>query len=142
MIDDRARGRWLWLLFSLFVLRVTGQIIVYLLHPAWLPPWDEWQSGLLPYPVLLAAQTGIIVLMALLCRDNSGTAGRFTIQRDPVRRRLRIVAAIYASAMVLRYVLTQTLTMAAWSHDVIPVVFHLVLASYIAILGKSIRTRN
>jgi hypothetical protein len=135
VIGEGARRSWLWLLFCLFVLRVLGQIVVGVFAPAWLPPWDQWQSGLLPYPVLLVAQVVLIAWMWRLCRDNTGRPGRFTIRSERLRRSLRIFAAIYVASMPLRYVVTQSVTDAAWWHDTIPVVFHLVLAGYVGLLG-------
>jgi hypothetical protein len=46
-----------------FVGRVGGQLLV-AAHaaPAWMPPFAQWQSGLLPYPLLVVAQIGIIIL--------------------------------------------------------------------------------
>lgn len=141
MIGEGARGRWLWLLLGLFSLRVVGQVVVGVFAPAWLPPWDQWQSGLLPYPVLLIAQVVLITWMWRLCRDNTGRAGRFTVRSERLRQGLRIFAAIYAASMLLRYVVTQSVTDAAWWHDTIPVVFHLVLAGYVGLLAARPRSR-
>jgi hypothetical protein len=135
VIGEGARGRGLWLLFGLFILRVVGQIVVGVFAPAWLPPWDQWQSGLLPYPVLLIAQLVLVAWMWRLCLDNTSRTGRFTVRSERVRRGLRMFAAIYAASMLFRYVATQSLTDAAWWHDTIPVVFHLVLAGYVGLLG-------
>ena len=58
---------WLWLFSVLLLLRVIGQIIVVLRAPRWLPPMEQWQSGLLPYPVLLLGQAIVLTLMFWIC---------------------------------------------------------------------------
>ena len=57
------RIRVLWICVGLFLLRVLGQLEVVLIAPAWLPPMEQWYSGLLPYPLLLPAQILILMLM-------------------------------------------------------------------------------
>jgi len=45
-------------------------------------------------------------------------------------------SAVYAAAMVLRYVLTMTLhPEKRWFGDTIPITFHFVLAGFIYVLG-------
>jgi len=39
----------LWALLALFVLRVTSQTLVAFFDVDFLPPMQEWYSGLLPY---------------------------------------------------------------------------------------------
>jgi hypothetical protein len=56
----------LWILFSLFVGRVVGQLAVALDAAPFLPPMDEWQSGLLPYPLLLTSQLLLIAGLAAI----------------------------------------------------------------------------
>ena len=66
------------ILFTLLLFgRVIGQLIVYLYAPRWLPPMDEWQSGLLPYPVLLVSQAVVLTFMTLICVDFVRTRGFF-----------------------------------------------------------------
>ena len=57
MKDPTLYAFYLWLCTVLLTGRVAGQIVVVLRAPRWLPPMEQWQSGLLPYPVLLASQT-------------------------------------------------------------------------------------
>ena len=46
----------LWICSVLMLLRVAGQVMVFLRAPSWLPPMGQWQSGLVPYWFLLSAQ--------------------------------------------------------------------------------------
>jgi len=116
----------LWLLPGLFLLRVLGQVYVGIYSPAWLPPWSEWYSGLLPYPLLLPSQILLLMWMAVISYDNTQRSGMFLVESSTVRIRLRWIAALYALVMLVRYVLTMK--------GVIPIVFHWVLAAYIATL--------
>jgi hypothetical protein len=125
----------LWTLQGLFLLRVLGQVYVGLYAPAWLPPWPEWYSGLLPYPLLLPAQILLLLWMTMVSYDNTRQAGRFYVESARVRQRLRWIAALYAGVMALRYVLTMAFAPEMrWLHGTIPIAFHFVLAGYIAAL--------
>src|SRR6185503_1374051 len=61
--DPSAYAIVLWLFTALLVSRVLGQLIVAVRAPAWLPPMPQWQSGLVPYPLLLACQAVVLALM-------------------------------------------------------------------------------
>jgi hypothetical protein len=64
--------RYFWVLATLlflFCLRVLGQILVAFFHVPFLPPMEEWFSGLLPYPGLLTTQILIIALYGQICLD-------------------------------------------------------------------------
>ncbi len=127
----------MWLLSALFLLRVVGQIVVVVATPQWLPAMDEWQSGLLPYPVLLTAQVLILGAMAKL--DVAASFGRWPFDR----RRVRLATAtaafaiVYAGGMIVRYGISGHLHPdRRWlPPGMIPIVFHLVLASYLAIVA-------
>jgi hypothetical protein len=133
----------LWSLQGLFMLRVLGQVYVGLYAPAWLPPWPEWYSGLLPYPLLLPAQILLLMWMTMISYDNTRRTGCFHVESERIRRRLRWLAAIYAGIMAMRYVLTMALAAEMrWLHGTIPIAFHFVLAGYIAALTLTTRGRS
>jgi hypothetical protein len=136
--QQRAVG--LWLLLGLFVLRVVGQLVVGLSSPTWLPAWHEWYSGLLPYSLLLPAQLVLIAWMVVVNHQNTrvdGAGGRFLVQSARTKRLLRGSAAVYVGAMVVRYAVTMTLRPEMrWLHGTIPIVFHCVLAAYLALLAE------
>jgi len=73
MIDRPPRA--LWLFTALLISRVLGQLIVVQCAPRWLPPMAQWQSGLVPYPVLLAVQAVVVSLMIWISIDVSRRAG-------------------------------------------------------------------
>jgi len=131
----------MWLLLALFCLRVVGQLAVCLgLAPA-LPSFDEWQSGLLPYPCLVLFQVLIIGLYTRMCLDLSFKKGFFSRARRKLTRILRPLALVYFFSMPLRYcVYMAFFPEARWFHGTIPIVFHMVLAGfllcYVAMTGE------
>jgi uncharacterized protein len=137
----------MWLLLALFCCRVLGQVFVVLLAPGWLPPMKEWQSGLLPYPMLLASQIVIIGVFAMICLQVARGNGRFGAASPIWGNRLRWFGMIYFGGMVLRYALTMWLRPERrWFGGTIPIVFHFVLASfflvYAAYHGRFAVSRN
>ena len=117
----------LWILLSLFALRVSGQILVVGGVAPFLPPMHDWQSGLLPYPLLLASQILVLGVLATVCVQFSRAKGYFVRPRMWLATPLWIVGWIYAIGMVVRYALLR--------RDVIPVVFHIVLASFLLVVA-------
>src|SRR5262245_7259147 len=68
-VQLRARryGTELTVLLALFVLRVLAQSLIAIGRASFLPAWEEWFSGLIPYPTLLASQLVIILIGSTLC---------------------------------------------------------------------------
>jgi hypothetical protein len=132
--------RYFWVLATLlflFCLRVLGQILVAFLHVSFLPPMEEWMSGLLPYPELLTAQILIIVLYGKICLDFSRGHGFFVTPRRRLGTGLLIFGSLYLGVMILRYVIRMSL----YPHErcaggCIPIFFHWVLSSFILVLGS------
>lgn len=122
----------LWILFALFVLRVAGQVIVFLRAPGWLPPMGRWYSGLMPYQYLLPSQLAIMALMVVMIGQvsrggaSSGVAGAAEVW----------ASYLYAAGMIVRLV--------KWLRDpperrgvFIPIVFHFVLAAFLFVHGSA-----
>ncbi len=131
MSTIRSTALALWTLLALFLLRVLGQFLVVLGVAPFLPPMDDWQSGLLPYPLLLASQIAILAVLGSVCLQFSRGRGYFAQQHRWLATPLAIFGWLYAGAMVVRYALLRT--------DIIPVVFHIVLASYLLVLAGHYR---
>ena len=124
------------LLTFLFALRVLGRALVAFVDIAWLPIMEQWFSGLIPYPTLLMIQLLMLILMVKITGEIWRGVGTFAIRRPDWSQFLIRFSAIYAGAMVLRYVLTMILhPEMRWLGDVIPVIFHFVLAGFIFVLG-------
>ena len=95
---------WLWLFTILLFLRVAGQLIVVLFAPRWLPPMHQWQSGLLPYPVLLVGQAIVLTLMVWICLNFATNSGMFVAAYPGRGVFVLSFGYVYAAAMAVRYV--------------------------------------
>ncbi len=126
---------WLLLvLMSLFVIRVIAQ-----LHQAWhpvafLPSFEVWQSGALPYPLLLASQ--IIIAgcgLRVVRRMFKGAV-------VPVRKQgkiLLVLGGLYFLVMTIRLVIgLMVAPNHFWFGAKLPTFFHLVLAAFLLVLGR------
>ncbi len=125
--------KWLWLCSGLFAFRVVAQLAALLFKPNFLPTFESWHGGVLPYPFLLTIQ--ILILIWL-----SRTAWQFSHNNVYPHRRLGRVIIIFASmyffVMLLRLLLGLTiLTEHRWFASYLPAFFHLVLASYLFLYG-------
>jgi hypothetical protein len=120
-----------------FFLRVLGQALVAIGWAGFLPPMEEWYSGLVPYPPLLTIQVVILALQTAISRDIWKDAGIFAGRRPALGRSLQWFSYVYSAVMLVRYVVT----MAAyaerrWLSGTIPIFFHWVLAAYLFTLGR------
>ena len=123
-------------LLALFVLRVLAQALIAIGHGAFLPPWEEWFSGLVPYPQLLASQILIILGYGAVCLDFIRQRGYFVRPRRMWGTVLLTVGSVYFAVMVIRYVIRMFLyPPERWIGGSIPIVFHWVLAGFILVLG-------
>ena len=130
---SRRYAPWLWLLLGLFAVRVVAQPMALLVDARFLPPFESWHSGALPYPALLATQ---LLILAWLTR----TAWQFTTGAVSPRRRfgilMLILGSVYFAAMLARFALGATiLTGERWFASPLPTFFHLVLASFLLLCG-------
>jgi hypothetical protein len=122
-----TRAALLWILLTLFVLRVLGQLLVVNNLAPFLPPMDAWQSGLLPYPLLLASQIAIVAVLATVCVQFSRGKGYFVRRHAWLATPLWILGWIYAVGMVVRYAMLR--------RDLIPVTLHIVLATVVLLVA-------
>ena len=93
-----------------------------------LPAFDEWHSGVVPYPLLLAGQVVVLGLRAyVIARAASGQL-HFRGSTGVV---LRVAGLVYLAAALLRLVVGLTgLSDRSWFDAPIPSTFHVVLASF------------
>lgn len=126
----------LWLLTFLFFLRVLGQLLVALFNVAFLPPMEEWYSGLIAYPILLSVQVLILIFQIKLCTDFFRGYGFFVVPRKRLGFWLRWLSYLYFSSMVLRYIIMMVLyPERRWFGGTIPIFFHFVLAGFLFTWG-------
>ena len=117
--------------------RVIGQLIVYLYGPRWLPPMDEWQSGLLPYPVLLASQCVVLTFMTRICIDFARGHGFFVEPHAAGGVFSRWFGIAYFAGMVFRYIVTMIRKPERrWFGGTIPIVFHSFVAAFLWTWGR------
>lgn len=136
-MTDSTAAALLWLLLLLFVGRVLGQLLVALGHPRWLPPMEAWFSGLLAYPLLLATQVVLVMVMAgiAVAVGNGWLADRRA--PDGYGPPLVALGSLYAGAMVVRYAVRMWRRPdQRWLGGTIPIAFHLVLAAWLIVLGS------
>lgn len=121
----------LWMLTGLLFLRVVGQLIVYFRAPAFLPPMEQWQSGLVPYPFLVACQVLVLALMVSISADFTRGAG-FWFQPHPTLGLIVLWwSYLYAGAMAVRYVVRMARRPdQRWFGGTIPIIFHCVVAAF------------
>jgi hypothetical protein len=135
-VPPQRYAPWLWLLAALFTLRVVAQPAALVIDNGGnglLPHFEAWHGGVLPYPLLLAAQ---LLILAWLVRQ----ARHFLIGEVTPNRRVGIGAlafgTVYFVAMFLRVILGLTVLRGhRWFGAPLPALFHLVLASYVLLYG-------
>jgi hypothetical protein len=131
MTDPYALSFALWLFSLLMFLRVIGQLVVVLRAPDWLPPMAQWQSGLVPYPILLAVQIVVLFLMFWIAADFSRGAGLWVRPLPRLGRVVLVWSYLYAAAMVVRYIIRMARRPdQRWLGGTIPIIFHCVLAGF------------
>lgn len=127
-------------LAAAFLLRVVGQLLVVVAEPSVLPPMDWWQSGLVPYPLLLALQAAVLLTQAAVITQVWRGRGFFAVRRPRLGAALKWFAIAYISAMVARYVIVMVVRPELrWHGHAIPVVFHCVLAAFLFLLSRLFR---
>jgi hypothetical protein len=120
-----------------FMLRVLGQALVAFFDVDFLPPMEQWYSGLIPYAHLLPIQVIILGLQAKISADIWRGVGRFAGCRPRGGRVLAWLSVLYFFAMLVRYGVTMYLhPERRWFSGTIPIFFHWVLAAYLFLLGK------
>lgn len=140
LADPRTAAVLLALLTGCFGLRVAGQFIVSRSAPTWLPPMPEWYSGVVPYRRLLAIQLAMLAVMAATIVGLALGWPAIADPRPALGSALLLIAWPYGLSMPIRY----TVRMwkhpeARWTGRTIPIVFHVVLASWLFVLGSYLR---
>ena len=127
---------WMFMMTGLFAMRVLAQGIQALYPVPFLPPFQAWHGDVLPYPLLVISQIIILfVLAGILIRVKDDT-----ISPSPWKYRTCFtLGSIYFLFMTFR--LIAGLTFMAdhpWFSKSYPAFFHVVLASFILLLGHYI----
>jgi uncharacterized protein len=132
-VPSRRYAVWLWLLLVLFAFRVVAQPATLVITSGGLPPFDAWHSRVAPYPLLLASQIAIVLLLVRAAW--SFYAGNAMPSRRVGTWSLAL-GSLYFGGMALRLILALTVfSSRRWFASPVPIVFHLVLASFLIIYG-------
>jgi hypothetical protein len=120
-----------------FLGRVIAQLIQLVAPTDLLPEFSAWQSGALPYALLLASQVVIIaVSLWLIARLWTGSLRR----RPRLGLACLVFGAIYFAFMFFRLIAGLTfLAGAPFFGAILPAIFHLVLATMLLITGRQLR---
>jgi hypothetical protein len=130
-MSPESYSPYLWVLTLLLIGRVVGQLIVARWAPSWLPPMEQWQSGLLPYPALVAGQVVVLTLMIWISWDFSRGAGFWVQPRSGLGRAALWWSYLYFGAMVVRYMVRMTRRPdQRWLGGTIPIIFHSFVAAF------------
>ncbi len=125
-------GAILWSLLGLFCFRVVAQLIQSNFSIDFLPAFEAWHSGALPYHYLVITQIFIIFLYSYICI-------RFTSRKVVPNRKLGNIflysGLIYAVAMLARLLIGVFGISSAWFHAYLPIFFHFVLAAFLIVVG-------
>jgi len=123
-------------LLVLFCLRVAGQLLVAICPVPFLPPMQEWQSGLLPYSVLVTCQFLIITVFAKVCHDFYNQNGFFYVPNAALAEPLMNFGKAYFVLNSARFLIwTVVLKHYIGFSGTIPIFFHFVLASFLILVA-------
>jgi len=124
----------LFFLTALFAFRVVAQL-VQVWHPiSFLPPFDVWHSGALPYRWLVGTQ---VVIMAICLRIVWKLFNNTIIPSLRKGHLLLVFGFIYFLGMCIRLFLGTTVASEHnWFGAILPTVFHLVLGAFVILYGR------
>ena len=126
----------LWVLTALLVYRVVGQLVVVIWAPKWLPPMEQWQSGLVPYWFLLSSQSVVLFLMFSISIDFTRAYGYWVEPQPLIGAAAYYWSHAYAAGMVARYIHRMTrYPDQRWFGGTIPIFFHTCVAAFQWIFG-------
>lgn len=123
----------IFLILLIFIFRVAAQFTQLVYPLPHLPSFESWQSGVLPYPLLFLLQLLIIIFMTIQCLKFAKGKIRPSLTKGKM---YLCLGSLYFSIMAVRFI--GGLTFAAhhyWFSAKIPTFFHLVLASFLILVG-------
>ena len=126
----------LWVLLIVFILRVVSQMLVAAGVAPFLPPMEAWQSGLLPYPVLVMCQIVVITIYGKVCLDFTRGRGFFVQPRRGLGVGLLVFGSIYFGVMISRFIILLSHPGEHWMGGPLPIVFHWLLAAFLLLVGS------
>ncbi len=126
-------GLGLLVLLLLFTFRVGAQLLQWFFPVKFLPPFTAWQSGTLPYGVLLVFQ---ILLIGLMTRVQLRMQSARVVPNARTGEVLLSLGSIYFAFMLFRCGAALSFGQGhAFFGSLLPSVFHLVLSTWVILLG-------
>lgn len=123
----------LWLLLSLFICRVIAQLAVYFFEVPFIPSFNQWHSASMHYGLLVFSQFVIILIFIRIAL--SFTWAR-VVPRYRVGLGLLTIGGLYFFLMLSRLIIgVFSLSDILWWNKPIPSFFHLVLATFLIVVG-------
>lgn len=121
-------------LLLLFCFRVGAQLLQAWSPVGFLPPFESWESGALPYWLLVVSQAIIIlVCTGLIWRLQTGR----TMPSARTGIVLLVMGGFYFGLMCMRLIIGLTVAPDHyWFSARLPTVFHLVLAGFLLVYGR------
>jgi hypothetical protein len=133
-METKTHIRLLWIFLAMFLFRVCAQLLQAFFNFNFLPEFEKWQSGTLPYSVLLTFQLIILLVFARNCVRAETNALK---SNKKTGKFLKIFGSVYFIAMLIRYAVSMAFyPEMRWTGHILPIFFHLVLASYLITLGR------
>lgn len=121
-------------LLALFCFRVLAQLLQYYTELPFLPPFDAWQSGAVPYRVLLVLQIIIIVFYGWILNRIATNQKQFSRRQGWL---MFISGLVYFLVMAARlFIGVAGLSEHYWFHSYLPTLFHFVLSSFLMVAGR------
>lgn len=113
----------------LFAGRVVAQLVQWFADVRFLPDFDSWQSGAVPYGGLVAAQ---IVILAVIAAVIARVSRQVFEPSDRSRAVLGVLGVVYFGFMLFRGAAGLTFGSGHdWWDAPLPTIFHLVLAGFV-----------
>lgn len=124
---------WLWLLTTLFLLRIAGQALHNLLGIELFNSEQLWMGSGILYPILLMSQLMTLSLMFFINGLIHNDKFRLSAEQSNA---VRWISLVYTSVMIVRFLLGYTfLEGHSWFDKPIPTLMHLMLALYLLTLA-------
>ena len=133
-VSSKKYAPWLWSLLSLFCFRVIAQLGLLVGDLPFLPPFEKWHSGMMPYEALSIGQLLIIAIgLNIAIIFTKGTI----VPHPKIGWFLLVLGGSYLSIMIVRFFLGLTLfPRSRWFTNDLPIFFHIILALFILVVAN------
>lgn len=130
---SRAYSYWMMGFLGIFFLRICAQLVQAIYPITFIPDFYSWQSGAVPYPILLALQLVVVVFCVHMIKKFYTSS----VQENKTTGLIYLlIGGIYFFIMIFR--LLAGLSFAAdhpWLGAHIPTLFHIVLSFFVLAVG-------